>query len=178
MDSLSRATIPAALLAVATWAGGASAQTLTHNGFNNSLSTTGGPTSYGYGMGNDGMSTLGNHGAGGMDQGYGLSTITAGYLYGGASLGATSYGYGGWSYTPAPNLGAFAGNVTGTATGYGFAPLYSPAAMSMNGIYATQYGPYGLGRNWTGSLAVPSAAAPPIGGITFIPGPLGMKFLR
>ncbi len=178
MHSLRRATIPAALLAVATWAGGARAQMLTHNGFNNSLSTTGGPMSYGDGMANDGMSNFGNNDAGGMGQGYGLSTITAGYLNGGGNLASTSYGYAGWTYTPVLYRGAFAGNGGTTATGYGFAPLYSPAAMSMNGIYATQYGPYGLGRNWTGSLAVPSAAIPPIGGITFIPGPFGMKFLR
>ena len=66
---------------------------------------------------------------------------------------------------PRSNLG-IGPNVMGTTALLGNPLLYSPAAMSMNGVYATQYGPYGLATN--GSQLNRSNGTPT--SVQFVPG--------
>ena len=129
------------------------------------------PNSYGYGVGNYGSTGVGygsqtaplgpmGYGSGSGNSGtavYILNSNPPGSL--GVSLSTTNS-------NPYP-LGAYAGTfrsngtpaVPGAAGGFHGVPLgvnaavtrnpalFNPTTMSMNGIYATQYGPYGLATN-------------------------------
>lgn len=157
------------------------------NSYNPMAANTAGPIGYGYGVGNFGTAGYApsNNFSPGTGFSYGLSTTTAGpsgYGYGVGTFGTTGYGYGMGNYNrpglpgfnPYPlgaNTSTFAltgppRSALGIGPNVGGIAGFNSGATGMNGILATQYGPFGLatstpfGTTTTGTNSqMPGAAA-------------------